>query len=251
MLKIRIIPTILFDNFKLIKGVHFESWRTVGSIMQAVKIYNLREVDELIVLDISATNNKKKIDLELINEIANETFMPLTVGGGVKSIKDVSNLLEAGADKVSINTASFENENLMKECSKTFGSQCIVGSIDYKMVNQDIIVYSNSGTIRQKVNFYDHVKKIEDSGVGELILTSIDHEGDMNGYDIETLYKVSSSSLIPVIASGGAGKLEDFSELIENSEVSALAAASIYHFTNFTPRDVKIHLKSKNIPVRL
>ena len=119
------------------------------------------------------------------------------------------------------------------------------------MVNKDIIVYSNSGSIRQKVNFYDHVKKMEDSGVGELILTSIDHEGDMNGYDIETLYKVSRSALIPIIASGGAGKLEDFSELIEKSEVSALAAASIYHFTNFTPRDVKIHLKSKNIPVRL
>ncbi len=110
MLKLRIIPTILFNNFKLVKGIGFDSWRTVGSIMQAVKIYNLREVDELIILDISATNNNKKVDLDLINEIANETFMPLTVGGGIKSVEDVSNLLEAGADKVSINSSTFNND---------------------------------------------------------------------------------------------------------------------------------------------
>ena len=251
MLKLRIIPTILFDNFKLVKGINFKSWRTVGSIMQAVRIYNLREVDELIILDISATNNKKKVDLELINEIANETFMPLTVGGGVKSINDISNLLEAGADKVSINTSSFEDELLIKEASKTFGNQCIISSIDYKILNKEINIFSHSGKIRQSINFFDHIKKIQDFGAGEIILTSIDCEGTMLGYDIDTLSKVSEIISIPLIASGGAGKLDHFYNVVNNTEVSALAAASIFHFTNLTPRDVKIFLKSKNIPIRI
>tara|TARA_X000000950_G_scaffold275393_1_gene361681 strand:+ start:1263 stop:2018 length:756 start_codon:yes stop_codon:yes gene_type:complete len=251
MLKLRIIPTILFNNFKLIKGIGFDSWRTVGSIMQAVKIYNLREVDELIVLDISATNNKKKVDLDLINEIANETFMPLTVGGGIKSIEDVSNLLEAGADKVSINSSTFNNDSFIKEVSRTFGRQCIVCSVDYKIIDRKIVLFSNSGKIRQKIDFFDHIKKIEDLGAGEIILTSIELDGSMKGYDIETLSKASKNIEIPVIASGGAGKLDDFIDVAKKTDVSALAAASIYHFTNFTPRDVKIHLKSKNIPVRL
>jgi len=251
MLKLRIIPTILFNNFKLIKGIGFDSWRTVGSIMQAVKIYNLREVDELIVLDISATNNKKKVDLDLINEIANETFMPLTVGGGIKSIEDVSNLLEAGADKVSINSSTFNNDSFIKEVSRTFGRQCIVCSVDYKIIDKKIVLFSNSGKIRQKIDFFDHIKKIEDLGAGEIILTSIELDGSMKGYDIETLSKASKNIEIPVIASGGAGKLDDFIDVAKKTDVSALAAASIYHFTNITPRDVKLHLNSQNFPVRI
>jgi cyclase len=251
MLKIRIIPTILFNNFKLVKGINFESWRTVGSIMQAVKIYNLREVDELILLDIAATNNKKKVDLELINEIANETFMPLTVGGGIKSIEDVANLLETGADKVSINTSTFNNNDFVKKASRMFGSQCIVCSVDYKMIDGKLALYSNSGKNKQDINFFDHIKKMEDLGAGEIILTSIDLDGTMKGYDIDTLSKASNKVEIPLIASGGAGKLENFSELVKNSNVSALAAASIYHFTNITPRDVKLHLHSQNFPIRI
>lgn len=251
MLKFRIIPTILFNNLKLVKGVNFQSWRTVGSIMQAVKIYNLREVDELIILDISATNNKKKIDLDLIDEIANETFMPLTVGGGIKSIEDVSNLLEAGADKIAINSSSFNNDLFIKNLSKTFGKQCIVCSVDYRIIDKQIILFSNSGTIKKKIDLLDHVKKIEELGAGEIILTSIDLDGTMKGYDLETLSEVSNSVDIPVIASGGAGKLKDFSDVINNTNVSALAAASIFHFTNITPRDVKIYLDSENIPVRI
>ena len=251
MLKIRIIPTILFNNFKLVKGISFDSWRTVGSIMQAVKIYNLREVDELIVMDISATNNKSKVDLDLVNEIANETFMPLTVGGGIKSIEDVSNLLEAGADKVSINTSTFNNDFFVKEASKIFGRQCIVASVDYKIIDKEIVIFSNSGKVSQKVKFIDHIKKMEALGAGEIILTSINLDGTMKGYDIETLSKASANVEIPIIASGGAGKLKDFTDAVKNTDVSALAAASIYHFTNTTPRDVKIYLNSEKIPVRI
>lgn len=251
MLKFRVIPTILYNDFKLVKGINFESWRTVGSIMQAVKIYNLRGVDELILLDISSTNHNKEIDLDLVNEVANECFMPLTVGGGIKSIQDISKLLNAGADKVSINTASFHDYSFIHEASKTFGSQCIVISIDYKVINKDIVIFSNSGQKQIKISFKDHLRKMEDLGAGEIILTSIDLDGTMKGYDIETLKLAADMIKIPIIASGGAGCVEDFLKVIKKTHVSALAAGSIYHFTNITPLDVKKFLEIKNIPVRI
>jgi len=147
MHKLRIIPTLLFKNLKLVKGINFKSWRTIGSIMQAVRIYNLRQVDELILLDVYATNNNKKVDLEMVNEIANECFMPLTFGGGINTIEDISNLLKTGADKVSINTSATKNLRFINKACKTFGGQSIVASVDYKKEGNDIIVYSNSGTL--------------------------------------------------------------------------------------------------------
>ena len=198
MLKLRIIPTLLFKNLKLVKGIKFESWRTVGSIMQAVRIYNMRQVDELILLDISATNNKKKVDLELVHEIANECFMPLTFGGGINSIKDISNLLKAGADKISINTVATENLGFVKEACKTFGGQSIVVSIDYKEIDKKIIIFSKSGTCKTNLNFIDYIIKIQDSGVGEILLTSIDRDGTMEGYDNKVLKLATDNLHIPV-----------------------------------------------------
>ena len=252
MLKLRIIPTLLFNDLKLVKGVSFDSWRTVGSIMQAVRLYNIRKVDELIFLDISATNQNNKIDLELVNEVASECFMPLTFGGGIKTIQDISNLLKAGADKICINTEATKNLGFVKEACEIFGSQCIVVSIDYRKNNvNEIEIYSNSGKTKTNLVLEDYIKKIEDIGAGEIILTSIDRDGTMKGYDFETISYVSKVINLPVIASGGAGEFNDIYNLVKNSEISGLAAASIYHFTSKTPLDLKKFLISKNIPIRL
>ena len=250
MLKKRIIPTLLFKNNKLVKGINFNSWRTVGSIMQSVRIYKMRKVDELILLDISATNLNKKIDLDLINEVANECFMPLTFGGGVKTIEDISNILKSGADKVCINTASINNLKFIKEACKIFGSQAIVISVDYKK-SEAIEIWSNSGQVKSDLVFEDYLKDLESIGVGEIILTSIDKDGTMEGYDIDTIIKVNKFLNIPIIASGGAGNFENMLDLLNSTNVSALAASSIYHFTNKTPLDIKKFLFTKKVPVRL
>ena len=251
MLKKRIIPTLLFKNNKLVKGINFNSWRTVGSIMQAVRIYKMRKVDELILLDISATNLNKKIDLDLINEVANECFMPLTFGGGIKNLENISSILKSGADKVCINTAATNNLKFIKNACRVFGSQAIIVSVDYKKNKNNLDIWSNSGQIKTNLIFEDYLKDLENIGVGEIILTSIDRDGTMTGYDIDTLKKVNKFLNIPVIAAGGAGDFENMFDLLKTTNISALAAASIYHFTKKTPLDVKKYLKEKKIPVRL
>lgn len=251
MLKKRIIPTLLFKNNKLVKGINFNSWRTVGSIMQAVRIYKMRKVDELILLDISATNLNKKIDLDLINEVANECFMPLTFGGGIKNLEDISNILKSGADKVCINTAATNNLKFIKDACRVFGSQAIIVSVDYKKNKNNLDIWSNSGQIKTNLIIEDYLKNLENIGVGEIILTSIDRDGTMTGYDIDTLKKINKFLNIPVIAAGGAGDFENMFDLLKTTNISALAAASIYHFTKKTPLDVKKYLKEKKIPVRL
>ncbi len=251
MLKLRIIPTLLFKNLKLVKGKQFDSWRTTQSIMTAVRVYNLRQVDELILLDISATNNNKKIDLELVNEVSNECFMPLTFGGGITNIEDISSLLKAGADKVCINTAATKDLKFIENACKIFGSQSIVVSVDYKIIKNKINIFSNSGEVNTNLKLEDYLIQLEEKGVGEIILTSIDRDGTMIGYDINTINLASKILKIPLIASGGAGDFENMLELVKQTNVSALAAASIYHFTVKTPLDVKKFLNNNNIPVRL
>ena len=251
MLKKRIIPTLLFKNNKLVKGINFNSWRTVGSIMQAVRIYKMRKVDELILLDISATNLNKKIDLDLINEVANECFMPLTFGGGIKNLEDISNILKSGADKVCINTAATNDLKFIKDACRVFGSQAIIVSVDYKKNKNNLDIWSNSGQIKTNLIIEGYLKNLENIGVGEIILTSIDRDGTMTGYDIDTLKKINKFLNIPVIAAGGAGDFENMFDLLKTTNISALAAASIYHFTKKTPLDVKKYLKEKKIPVRL
>ncbi len=251
MLKLRIIPTLLFKNLKLIKGKKFDSWRTTQSIMTAVRVYNLRQVDELVLLDISATNLVEKIDLELVNEVSNECFMPLTFGGGITSIDDISSLLKAGADKVCINTAATKDLKFIKKACETFGSQSIVVSVDYKIINKKICIFSNSGTMKTDLEFEKYLIRLEESGVGEIILTSIDRDGTMTGYDIDTIKLASKTLKIPLIASGGAGDFENMLKLVKQANISGLAAASIYHFTVNTPLDVKKYLNKHNVPIRI
>ena len=251
MLKKRIIPTLLYNNFKLVKGIKFHSWRTVGSIMQAVKIYNIREVDELILLDVFATNNNKKIDLDLVNEVANECFMPLTFGGGISTLDDIAKIIKTGADKVSINSIAIKDIEFVNKASKMFGSLCIVISIDYKIENGIPVIYSNSGNIKTQLNLGNYVKDLENAGAGEILLTCIDRDGVMEGYDIETIKKVCKISSLPIIASGGCGEENHAYTLVKETDVSAVGAASMYHFTHITPLDLKRYLGERKIPVRI
>ena len=250
MHKVRIIPTLLYKD-NLVKGKMFKSWRVVGNLYQMIKLYNLREVDELIFLDIDA-NQKNKIQFDLIDEFADDCFVPLTIGGGIKSLQDIEQLLKVGADKVCINSTAVKDLDFVKKAVDKYGAQCIVISIDYK-INKDKMteVFTSSGNKATNLSLEEHIKNLDEVSPGEIILTSIDHDGMMNGYDIEKIKKISNSSSIPVIASGGAGCVNDFYQVIKDADIKALSAASIFHFTEITPLDVKKFLKTKNINVRL
>tara|TARA_B110000444_G_scaffold217351_1_gene216317 strand:- start:155 stop:913 length:759 start_codon:yes stop_codon:yes gene_type:complete len=250
MLKIRIIPSLLYDGSNLVKGKQFNSWRTIGSVFQNIKLYSLRGVDEIIFLDIMAYKNKK-IDFDLIDDFADECFMPLTVGGGIKSIEDIEETLRRGADKVSINSAALENYQLIEDAVRYFGSQCIILSIDYKKdKNGNKKIFLNAEKKLTKIDLFEYMEKVEKNKPGEILLTSVDHDGMMGGYDIETIKKINKSSNIPIIASGGAGSEEDIYKVIKETNVQAVAASSIFHFTEITPLNVKKYLSSKGLEMR-
>jgi imidazole glycerol-phosphate synthase subunit HisF len=251
MLKIRVIPTLLWKNLGLVKGIGFDSWRRVGTIMPAVKVYNTRQVDELIVVDISATSEGRVPDFEEVREFSAECFVPLTVGGGIRSIEDIKQLLRAGADKVSINTAAFEQPELINEAAERFGSQCVLASIDARK-NSDgsYSCMSRSGTQDTGWEPGDWAEEIERRGAGEILITSIERDGTMEGYDLELIRHITSRVRIPVIASGGAGNYEHLFEALVTGRAAAVAAASIFHFTEQTPQEAKNYLASRGIPVR-
>ena len=250
MLKLRVIPTLLYDGLTLVKGKNFESWRTVSALIQQVQIYALRGVDEMILLDISSTNKKTKINFNLIKDITENIFMPFTVGGGIKNIHDIQNLLKSGADKVSINTAAFHDKKFIKEAVKIFGSQCIVISVDYKKINGSELVFTNSGKHNTNKNLYEYLEEINELNVGEVLLTSIDRDGTMLGYNIDVIEKATKILQVPIIASGGAKDYKDMLKLINKTKITAIAAASIYHFKNQTPKLAKIFLKENGIKIR-
>ena len=252
MIKARIIPTLLYKNYGLVKGVRFDSWRRVGSLLQSVKVYSLRGVDELIFLDISATAENRPPDFELIDDFADECFMPLTVGGGVRTVEDIRLLLKCGADKVAINTSAVMNPQLIRDASLSFGSQCIVVSIDVKKDSlNEYKVCINSGCKLIDKDPVSFAKEMEALGAGEILLTSIDRDGTMLGYDIALIEQVSKAVSIPVIASGGAEKFDNMIQALVTGKASALAAASIFHFTQITPLDIKRYLLSQGISVRI
>lgn len=236
----------------LVKGKSFDSWRRVGSVMQAVKVYNMRDVDELIFVDITATNDNQEPNFQLVDDFADECFMPLTVGGGVKTLEHVTGLLEVGADKVSINSAAITNPNLISLSADMYGSQCVVASIDFKFLptTNSYEVYSHSGTIATGIDPIEHAKKVEEYGAGEILITSIDRDGIMNGYDLKIIKKIAEKVSIPIIASGGAGNYQHIHEVLAIRGVEAAAAASIFHFTEQTPLEAKKYLQNNGIIVR-
>lgn len=252
MLKLRVMPTLLYRSPSLVKGVRFDSWRGIGSLMQAIKVYNMREVDELVFLDITATREGRSPDFELVDDFADECFMPLTVGGGVSTVEDVRRLLRVGADKVAINTSAVEQPDLIRLAAGSFGSQCIVASIDAKRLPDGRYeVWTHSGTRPTGTDPVTQARTVERLGAGEILLTSIEQDGTMLGYDLELVRLVSDAVSIPVIASGGAGNYEHMAAAILTGHASAVAAASIFHFTECTPRECKQFLHSVGLPVRL
>ncbi|HJV76557.1 MAG TPA: imidazole glycerol phosphate synthase cyclase subunit [Noviherbaspirillum sp.] len=251
MLKTRVIPTLLWKGIGLVKGIGFDSWRGIGTVMPALKIYNARDVDELILLDISATPEFREPDFDAISDLTAECFVPLTFGGGVRSVDTIRKLLCAGADKVAINTVAYENTTLVCKAANMFGSQCVVASIDARRRdNGSYECYSHSGTRATGRNVVQHAQWLESQGAGEILVTSIDRDGTMKGYDLELVRLVTRHVRIPVIASGGAGRLDDFVMAVRDADASAVAAASIFHFTEHTPAEVKVFMAANEIRVR-
>jgi cyclase len=245
------MPTLLYKDFGLVKGIGFDSWRPVGSAMQAVKVYNLRQVDELVLLDIRATVEGRAPDLDMVDELADECFMPLTVGGGVRTIDDVRGLLMVGADKVAINSVAVDRPELIREMRDRFGSQCVVVSIDARRESDNsYAVYTGAGTVRTGFDPVAVATMAERMGAGEILLTSIDRDGTMSGYDIELTRAVSKAVSIPVVASGGAGHYAHMAEVLRETDASAIAAASIFHFTEQTPLEAKRYLADQGFPMR-
>jgi cyclase len=250
MLKTRVMPTLLYKDFGLVKGLSFDSRRRVGSVMQAVKVYNLREVDELVFLDVTATLDGRDPDFELVDDIADECFMPLTVGGGIRTEDHVRRLLQVGADRVLVNTAAVERPELIRTTADTFGTQCIAVSIDARRVGDVYEAFTHAGTRPAALDPAELARSAEANGAGEILITSIDRDGTMTGYDVELVERVAQAVSIPLIASGGAGSYEHMVEVLQ-AGASAVAAAAMFHYTECTPLEAKRFLASSGIPVRL
>jgi len=252
MLKKRIIPCLDVKDGRVVKGINFLNLKDAGDPVEQAQIYDKGGADEICFLDITASSENRKILLEKVRETAQSCFVPLTVGGGVSNIDDIKNLLLAGADKVSINTAAVKNHNFIKESSIRFGSQCIVIAIDVKKVsNNKWEVFTHGGRNPTGIDVIKYVKIVENNGAGEILLTSMDRDGTKMGYDIELTKTVSNLVSIPVIASGGVGSLEHLYDGFKLGFASAVLAASIFHYGNYTISEAKKYLLEKNIPIRL
>lgn len=251
MLKVRVIPTLLWKNFGLVKGVGFDSWRRVGPVLPAIKVYNTRDVDELVLVDILASQEGSCPDDDSIRDFSEECFVPLTIGGGITDIVQIQRLLRAGADKISINSTAYINPELIDDAAKRFGTQCVVASIDTRRMDDGSHrCFSHSGTRATDRSPVQWARELESRGAGEILITSIDLDGTMQGYDLELIEKVASAVNLPVIASGGAGNYEHMRQAIQEAGASAVAAASIFHFTEQTPAEAKKALAAAGIPVR-
>ena len=251
MVKVRIIPCLDVKNGRVVKGINFIDLIDAGDPVEQAKHYSENGADEICFLDISASLENRDTMLNVVRKTANEVFIPLTVGGGISSLENIHSLLKAGADKVSINSAAIRNPNIIKDSSEYFGNQCIVVAVDVKKQNNDWYVYSHGGTKKTGLYALDWIEKAQQLGAGEILLTSMDKDGTKSGFDIELLEKVSKFIKIPVIASGGVGKLEHFYEGVIKGKANALLAASVFHFNEISIKEVKDYLSEKNIEIRL
>tara|TARA_Y100000310_G_C20698687_1_gene827697 strand:- start:2457 stop:3221 length:765 start_codon:yes stop_codon:yes gene_type:complete len=250
MLAKRIIPCLDVKDGKVIKGKNFVNLEYAGDPVELARRYNDDNADELVFLDITASYENRKIMIEIVKEVAKQLFIPFTVGGGINSIEDIRELLNAGADKVSINTAAVKNPVLIKEASEKFGSQCIVVAIDVKKENSGWKVYIKGGKETASLDALEWAKKVEKLGAGEILLTSIDRDGTKKGYDLKLTKLISESVSIPVIASGGAGDLTSLSDVFNKGKADAALAASIFHYNKYSVSEVKNYLKTNNVEVR-
>ena len=246
----RIIPCLDVKNGRTVKGVNFENIRDAGDAVELGAYYAKEGADELVFLDITATNEKRKTLTELVTKVAAAINIPFTVGGGISSVEDVKAVLNAGADKVSINTAAVKNPALIKELSNEFGSQCIVLAVDAKNENDSWFVYLNGGRVATDISVLEWIKQAIDLGAGEILLTSINHDGTKQGFANELIHEVESFSPVPVIASGGAGNMQHFADVF-NAGADAALAASLFHYKEMEIADLKNFLKEKNIAIRI
>jgi imidazole glycerol-phosphate synthase subunit HisF len=251
MLKNRIIPCLDVKNGRVVKGINFVDLKDAGDPAEQAKIYSDGGADEICFLDITASNENRNTIYEVIKKTSKRCFVPLTVGGGVRSIEDINKLLNCGADKVSINTAAVLNPKVVAESSKKFGSQCIVVAIDAKKNDDKWEVFTHGGRNKTEINAIEFAKKMEDNGAGELLITSMDRDGTQTGYDITLMSKISSKVNIPVIASGGVGNLDHLVDGIKLGNANAVLAASIFHYGKYSIKEAKEYLDSKGIPVRI
>ncbi len=251
MLTKRIIPCLDVRDGRVVKGVSFINLRDAGNPVENAKFYDEQGADELVFLDITASHEKRNIIIDVVMRTAEEVFMPLTVGGGIKTLDDIRALLKAGCDKVSINTSAVENPEFIKEAAKRFGSQCIVVAIDAKRVRIGWEVYTHGGRKPRGIDAIEWAKRMADYGAGEILLTSMDRDGTKDGYDIKLTRTISEAVDIPIIASGGAGTLEHLYEGIVEGRADAVLAASIFHYREYTIREAKEYLKSRGVAVRL
>lgn len=250
MLAKRIIPCLDVRNGRVVKGINFVNIVDAGDPVKLAKFYNSEGADELVFLDITASFENRGIMLDVVSKVAKQIFIPFTVGGGIKSIKDIKNILLAGADKISINTQAVNNPKLITAAAEAFGSQCIVLAIDAKKENNSWRVFINGGRTPTNLDAFKWAKKAATLGVGEILLTSMDRDGTKNGYDNELVKRISNAVTVPVIASGGAGTKEDFLKVFTEGTADAALAASLFHFGELKIRDLKRYLKSSKIAVR-
>lgn len=252
MLAKRIIPCLDVRDGKVVKGIHFVGIKEVGDPVECARAYSLAGADEITFLDINATQEGRSTMLEVVRQTAKNVFVPLTVGGGVTSCEDIQGILRAGADKVSVNSAAVKNPNLISQAAEQFGSQCVVVAIDVKRNPKgQFEVVVNGGRIFTGLNALDWAEQVQVLGAGEILLTSMDADGTKQGFDLELTREVCRRVSIPVVASGGCGKLEDFSQVFLETGADAALAASLFHYGELTIQQVKNHLQKKGIPTRI
>ena len=251
MLKNRIIPCLDVKNGRVVKGINFVELKDAGDPVEQAKIYSDGGADEICFLDITASNENRDTIYDVVEKTSKKCFVPLTVGGGVRSLEDINKLLNCGADKVSIITAAVKNPEVVKDSSKKFGSQCIVVAIDAKRSGNKWEIFTHGGRNKTGIDAIQFSKKMEESGAGELLITSMDRDGTQVGYDIELMSKISSNVNIPIIASGGVGNLDHLVDGIKLGNASAVLAASIFHYGKYSIKEAKEYLDSKGIPVRI
>jgi cyclase len=234
----------------MVKGVNFDNYRDTGDPVSTARIYNAQYVDELIIIDIDATNEGRSFSKEVIEKVSKECFMPLTIGGGITSVNIIRELVLQGADKVVINSAAYSNESLISEGAEMFGKQCIVVGVDVRKSNGKYLLYRNSGKVQCDVSLIDHIRRVEELGAGELFINNISNDGMMNGYDLELIELISSNSNLPIIACGGAGNFKHLSDAYIKTKVSGLAMASIFHFGDNNPIRARAYLKNNSVPIK-
>lgn len=251
MLTKRIIPCLDIKNGRTVKGINFINLRDAGDPVELAKIYAENGADELVFLDISATEERRKTLSELVLNVASQVNIPFTVGGGISSVEDVDVLLKCGADKVSINSSAIKRPELINELSAKFGNQCIVVAIDAKQIDGIWKVHLVGGKVPTELDLFEWAKEVEHRGAGEILFTSMDNDGTKNGFANEALARLSSELNIPIIASGGAGNMEHFVDVFNKGKADAALAASVFHFKEIEIKDLKLELQNHNIPIRL